>query len=86
MKVKGGRDTVASILAIGLALAIVLITVAVAWASLFNKGATALSDNGTKVLIGVLGGLIGVLGTYLGFHAAKDPPPEPPASNDGENP
>lgn len=41
------------------------------------------SENGTQIIVGVLGGAIGVLGSYLGYSAAltrprTGPPPDAP--------
>jgi hypothetical protein len=64
----GGRERVALVLATGLALAIVIVTVGVLYDAIFSKG-PGLSDNATQVLTTAFGGIIGVLGSYIGFKA-----------------
>lgn len=64
-----GRDWVALILAIGLSTAVNLIVVGVLVAAYFRgrqSGDYAISENATQVLIAAFGGMIGVLGGYIG--------------------
>lgn len=80
------RDWVAVILAIGIATAINLITLAVLYDAIFSEG-PGLSDNAVQVLSLAFGGILGVLGGYIGGRAlahkveddrsAPDTPPEP---------
>jgi multisubunit Na+/H+ antiporter MnhB subunit len=63
-----GRDAVAIVLAVGIATAINLITFAVLYDALFSEG-PGLSENATQVLVTAFGGIIGVLGSYIGFRA-----------------
>ena len=65
-----GRDWVAIILAIGIATAINLLMFAVLWDALFSNEA-GLSENATQVIIAAFGGIIGVLGSFIGFKAAE---------------
>lgn len=67
---------VALALAIGLSLAVTVITVGVLYDAIFSEG-PGLSDNATQVLTAAFGGMIGVLGSYVGFHAGTN------ASNGG---
>lgn len=69
----GKRDWVAVILAAGLAIAVNTITVAVLWDAIASAG-PGLSENATQVLVTAFGGIIGVLGAYLGFKAGRTPP------------
>lgn len=72
------KDLVAIILALGVATAINLVTLAIMWDAV-QIGAE-ISENGTQILTGVLGGAVGVLGSYLGYSAAltsKNPPTPP---------
>jgi len=63
-----GRDRVAAILAGGLVLALVLITGGVLYDAIVSEG-PGLSENATQVLTGAFGGILGVLGAYIGFRA-----------------
>lgn len=60
-----GRDWVAVTLAIGVATALNIFTFAVLYDAIFAERA-GLSENGTQVLTGWGGGVIGVLGAYIG--------------------
>ena len=65
-----GRDAVAIILAIGLATAVNLITLASLWVAVADKTTTGgLSENATQVLTTAFGGIIGVLGAVFGYRA-----------------
>jgi hypothetical protein len=46
-------------------------TIAVLWAAIDNKGNEGISENGTQVLTGWGGGILGVLGAYVGYKAAS---------------
>jgi hypothetical protein len=59
---------VALALAIALGLAVVCITVGVLYDAIFSEG-PGLSDNATQLLTAAFGGVIGVLGSYIGFRA-----------------
>lgn len=61
-----GRDTIAIILAIGLATATNCITFAVLYDAIVSQE-SGLSENATQILTAVFGGIIGVLGSYLGY-------------------
>lgn len=66
------RDWVALTLAIGVATALNLITIAVLLAAFYRgqrTGDYALSENATQVLIAAFGGFIGILGGYVGGSA-----------------
>lgn len=65
---KPGKEWVAFTLAIGMATALNVFTGAVLWDALFNE-APGLSENGTQVLTGWGGGIVGVLGAYVGYRA-----------------
>jgi hypothetical protein len=77
----GGRDLVAIILAIGLAMSLLTIVAAVMYDAV-RSDTPGLSENATQILTGWGGGVVGVLGSYLGFRAgeARRPPP----SGDGD--
>jgi hypothetical protein len=72
-----GRDWIVLTLAAGLVLAINLLTAGVLYDAIFSEG-PGLSDNATQVLTTVFGGIIGVLGSYIGFKAGQ-------AHNGGSN-
>lgn len=64
-----GVDLVAAILAVGLACLVVLILVATTIQILHNKPGVPeiqLSENATQVLIAAIGGMVGILGGYVG--------------------
>ena len=73
------RDWVAIILAVALGTAINTITFAVLYDAIFSEG-PGLSENATQLLVTAFGGIIGVLGSYVGFKAGlaagRDEPPE----------
>jgi hypothetical protein len=73
------RDFVAVLLAIGICTAVNLVTAGVLYDAIVSKG-PGLSDNATQILTTAFGGMIGILGTYLGFRAGvnqgrEDAPP-----------
>jgi amino acid transporter len=71
------RELVAIILAIGLVTSFVTLSLAVLWVSV-TKEPSRLSENATQILSAVFGGMIGILGSYLGYrsisssHKTKD--------------
>ena len=90
-----GKDWVALTLAVGLVLAVNFITIAVLWDAIASSG-PGLSENATQILVSVFGGIIGVLGAYLGYRAGEwnarqnaggdssaESPPGPPDSYTG---
>lgn len=64
------RDMVAVILALGTVLALNVIVMAVLWDAIRSNG-PGLSENATQVLTGAFGGIIGILGSYLGYRAGR---------------
>ena len=63
-------DTVAVILAIGISVALITVTTGLLYAAIIRLGIdpdSGLSENATQLLTGWGGGIIGVLGSYLGF-------------------
>ena len=65
-------DTVAAILAVALVLAVILIGVAVITNVIEHQTPTqTLGENATQVLVALVGGLVGVMGSYIGFRAAR---------------
>ena len=67
---RAARDWVAVILAIGLVLGLLVITVG-SLVDAFNTTEPGLSENATQLLTAAFGGVIGVLGSYLGFRAGE---------------
>ena len=67
------RDVVALTLAVGICTAVNAITAAILWAALFHKSDVngGISDNATQVLTAAFGGIIGILGSYIGFRAGQ---------------
>lgn len=64
-----GREWAALVLAIGLSLGIVIICLAVAINAVQHQ--EPLSDNATQVLTAAFAGIVGVLGSYLGYRAGE---------------
>ena len=64
------RDAIAMILAIGLATALNLITIAVLYDAIRDPARAGLSENATQILTGWGGGIIGILGAVFGYRAA----------------
>lgn len=62
-----GRDLVAVVLAIGLATALNFLTLGVLWDAVNHH--EGVSENGTQLLGAVFSGIVGVLGSYVGFRA-----------------
>jgi len=63
-------EVVAIILAVGVATALNVVTVALLWAAYIRIGIdpdSGLSENGTQLLTGWGGGIIGVLGAFIGY-------------------
>jgi len=63
------RGWVAVILAVGVATTVVGFSVAVLYDAVASSG-PGLSDNATQVLTAALGGMVGVLGAYVGTRAS----------------
>jgi Co/Zn/Cd efflux system component len=72
---RAGYFWIALILAVGLAVALNVITVAILYEAIFRTGSSGISENGTQILTGWGGGIVGVLGAYVGFRAGKQTPP-----------
>lgn len=66
----------ALVLAVSLAIAFNVFTLAVLYTAIQNQ--TALSENATQVLTGWGGGIIGILGAYIGYRLGSAPDEEPP--------
>lgn len=59
------------VLAVGIVLAVNVITAAVLYDAIFSEG-PGLSDNATQLLTAAFGGIIGVLGAYVGYKAGSN--------------
>ena len=70
--------SVALVLAVSLAIAFNVFTLAVLYTAIQNQ--TALSENATQVLTGWGGGIIGILGAYIGYRLGST------SSDDSEDP
>jgi hypothetical protein len=64
------RELVALVLAIGLAASLLLIVAAVMYDAV-RSDTPGLSENATQILTGWGGGIIGIVGSYLGFRAGE---------------
>lgn len=78
-------NTVALTLAIGVSIALNVITLAIlaaAWQRLGVDPDSGISDNGVQLLSGIFGAVIGALSAYLGYTVGErkrqNGPPEPP--------
>ena len=65
------RDLVALVLACALGLSAVLICVGLLWAVVTGSVLDPLGDNATSVLLALFGGLVGILGAYIGFTTGR---------------
>jgi len=63
------HDSVALVLTISLAVCLLVVTIAVAWVAVDVD--RALGEEGSRLLMVLLGGLLGILGSYLGFHTGN---------------
>lgn len=84
---KLGVDLVALVLAIGLALTVVLILVATMVQILNNAPDVPeiqLSENSTQILIAAIGGIVGVLGSYIGHRLHERKPPNDDEGSRGD--
>jgi hypothetical protein len=75
--------SVAFILAISLGIAFNMFTLAVLYTAVDNDA--PLSENATQVLTGWGGGIVGILGAYIGYRigfveASREDPSDPPAT------
>lgn len=66
---EGLRDWVALVLALALALAMNLLMFGVVYDAV-RSDTPGLSENATQIITTAFGGILGVLGSYLGFRAA----------------
>lgn len=65
------KDWVAIVLTIGLCTALNILVVSIAYEGL-NDGPETISENATQIMTGTFGGIIGILGAYLGYRAASN--------------
>jgi len=65
-------DMIALVLAAGLSASIVLLVVGVIWAAIkHGNTASSLSENETAVLTTAFSGIVGVLGSWVGYRSAE---------------
>jgi hypothetical protein len=81
--VQPSKDWVAVIVAVGLSTALNVITAAVLFYAFYNHNHN-LSDNAVQLLTGWGGGMIGIVGAYIGYRAS--PIITPPQHEAGEEP
>jgi len=62
---------IALVVAIGLCTAVNLLTLGVLYDAIRSQG-PGLSENATQILTTAFGGMIGILGTAVGYRAGKD--------------
>ena len=75
-------DTVALVLAMGLAGAVIGILLATTVQIARGSPEIALSDNATQVLVAAVGALTGLLGGYIGGRRPPGPPDPPGPADD----
>jgi hypothetical protein len=75
---------VAVILAAGLATALNLFCFAVLYEAIFHTRTSGVSENATQILTGWGGGIVGILGAFIGYRAATGSTPPPPPTDDGD--
>ena len=79
MKRRQGPDAVALVLAIGLCAIGSLILLATVVQILDHQTPDlTLSENATQILVAAIGGLVGVLGAYMGYRLGHRDDDEPP--------
>ena len=78
----------AVVLAVGLVLAVNAITFAAVWVAVFNRSNVegGLSQNATELLSVTFGGIIGILGSYMGVRAAQGTATPPAGDRDAYPP
>jgi hypothetical protein len=62
---------VALVLAIGLATALNIFTFAVLYEALFHTDSSGISENAVQILTGWGGGIVGIVGGYVGYVAGR---------------
>lgn len=67
-----GRDWAAFTLAIALGTSVNLVTIAVLVNALSNTPDVGLSENATQLLTNAFSGIVGLLGSYIGFRAGSE--------------
>jgi hypothetical protein len=65
------RAVAVVVLAVGIAAALIIVTVSILYDAKRSHAAAGLSNNATQVLLSVFSGIIGVLGAYVGFKAGN---------------
>ena len=67
-----GRDWAVIILAAALGVALVVVTAAILYTAINNpRGGLAVTETDVQLLTGWGGGIIGILGAYVGFRAGN---------------
>ncbi|HEY7487571.1 MAG TPA: hypothetical protein VH912_24160 [Streptosporangiaceae bacterium] len=81
---KPTKDWVVLVIAVALGTALNLVTAGVLYDAIFSEG-PGLSDNAVQLLTGWGGGMVGIIGAYVGYrvgtqqHASGSPPEDDPA-------
>lgn len=65
-------DMAAIILAVGLSLGFVIFCVAALYDAIAHPTESILSENATQVLSSMSGGIVGILGAYVGYRVGRD--------------
>lgn len=64
------RDAVAIILAVGLSVALIMLMTGVLWDAV-RSDTPGISENATQIITGAFGGIVGVLGSFVGYKAGE---------------
>jgi sulfite exporter TauE/SafE len=78
MNTKQGAWVIALILAIALGTAINMFTIAILYEAIFRTGSSGVSENATQILTGWGGGIVGIIGAYVGYRVGASQNGSPP--------
>jgi len=68
---KQGAWLIALVLAVALGTAINMFTIAILYEAIFRVGSAGISENAVQVLTGWGGGMIGIIGAFIGYRVGS---------------